>query len=134
MMLTGRFVNGREAHRLGIGNCYLSVDEGLKGIKKLGQLKELDAGEGAKEESQKADEVKKMRLRKGNAMVLNRAIQLATSIAKGGPLAIRAVVAAVREGGEEGENKAYDSVVGTGDRNEALKAFAEKREAVFKGR
>jgi methylglutaconyl-CoA hydratase len=36
--------------------------------------------------------------------------------------------------GEDAENEAYEVVLGTEDRIEALKAFAEKRGPVFKGR
>lgn len=35
---------------------------------------------------------------------------------------------------EEIENKMYEKVVRTEDRNEALKAFGEKRKPEFKGR
>jgi methylglutaconyl-CoA hydratase len=35
---------------------------------------------------------------------------------------------------EQKENEMYERVVATEDRNEALKAFGEKRKPVFKGR
>ncbi|KAJ4384650.1 hypothetical protein N0V86_000250 [Didymella sp. IMI 355093] len=67
--------------------------------------------------------------------VLNEAVQLAITICEGGPIAIKAALAAV-EGcalGEKAENAAYELVVKTKDRDEALAAFREKRKAVFKG-
>ncbi|RMZ70323.1 Methylglutaconyl- hydratase mitochondrial [Pyrenophora seminiperda CCB06] len=67
--------------------------------------------------------------------VLNEAIRLAREICEGGPIAIKAALAAV-EGcalGEKAENAAYDIVVKTKDRDEALLAFREKRKPVFKG-
>ena len=68
--------------------------------------------------------------------VLRAAVEVAREICEGGPVAVREVVAAVgREGGGgEEENRAYERVVGTEDRGEALRAFAEKRRPVFKGR
>jgi len=66
---------------------------------------------------------------------LQEAVRLAREICEGGPIAIRAALAAV-EGcalGEKAENAAYDIVVKTKDRDEALAAFREKRKPVFKG-
>ena len=67
--------------------------------------------------------------------VLNEAIRLAREICEGGPIAIRAALAAV-EGcalGEKAENAAYEVVVRTKDRDEALVAFRKKRKPVFRG-
>ncbi|CAI6338788.1 unnamed protein product [Periconia digitata] len=67
--------------------------------------------------------------------VLDEAVRLAMEICEGGPVAIKAALAAV-EGcalGEKAENAAYDIVVKTKDRDEALVAFREKRKPVFKG-
>ncbi|CAA9965780.1 hypothetical protein CFE70_009168 [Pyrenophora teres f. teres 0-1] len=67
--------------------------------------------------------------------VLDEAIRLAREICEGGPIAIKAALAAV-EGcalGEQAENAAYDIVVKTKDRDEALLAFREKRKPVFRG-
>ncbi|KAF2000457.1 ClpP/crotonase [Amniculicola lignicola CBS 123094] len=67
--------------------------------------------------------------------VLDEAIKLAREICEGGPIAIKAALAAV-EGcayGEKSENAAYDIVVKTKDRDEALAAFREKRKPVFRG-
>lgn len=67
--------------------------------------------------------------------VLEEAVRLAREICEGGPIAIKAALAAV-EGcalGEKAENAAYDIVVKTKDRDEALQAFREKRKPVFKG-
>ncbi|CAN9126133.1 unnamed protein product [Alternaria alternata] len=67
--------------------------------------------------------------------VLNEAVRLAREICEGGPIAIKAALQAV-EGcalGEKAENAAYELVVRTKDRDEALLAFREKRKPVFKG-
>lgn len=67
--------------------------------------------------------------------VLSEAIKLARDICEGGPIAIKAALAAV-EGcalGERAENAAYELVVKTKDRDEALVAFREKRKPTFKG-
>lgn len=67
--------------------------------------------------------------------VLDEAIKLARQICEGGPIAIKAAIQAI-EGcamGEKAENAAYELVVKTKDRDEALAAFREKRKPVFKG-
>ena len=103
MMLTGRRVGGAEAYFIGL--CERLVDVGDE--------------EGMKEGV--------ARLR-----VLEGAVDWARGICEGGPGAARAVIRAVG-GGEEVENKEYDGVVGMRDRDEALRAFGEKRKPVFQG-
>jgi methylglutaconyl-CoA hydratase len=68
--------------------------------------------------------------------VLEEAIKLARDICNGGPIAIRQALRAVNGcfKREEAENAAYDVVVKTQDRDEALAAFREKRKPAFKGR
>ncbi len=66
--------------------------------------------------------------------VLEGAVGLAGEICEGGPGAVGAAVRAVREGTAAGEGREYGRLVGMGDRDEALRAFGEKRKAVFKGR
>ncbi len=68
--------------------------------------------------------------------VLGQAVALANDICEGGPVATRAALQAVNgwEGGEKSENAAYDLVLPTADRIEALTAFGEKRKPIFKGR
>jgi methylglutaconyl-CoA hydratase len=65
---------------------------------------------------------------------LSEAVRLAGEICEGGPVAVRAALRAVEEPREAVENDMYERVVRTEDRDEALKAFGEKRKPVFKGR
>lgn len=72
---------------------------------------------------------------------LEAAMALAAEIAANGPLALRAAKRAVEEGldlqiseGLTAELRAYESIIPTEDRREALRAFMEKRKPAFKGR
>jgi len=73
---------------------------------------------------------------KARGKVLDVSVQLAKDICEGGPVALREAMRAVNgwQRGEVSENEAYDNILNTEDRLEALKAFAEKRKPVFKGR
>ncbi|KAL2110340.1 hypothetical protein VUR80DRAFT_1345 [Thermomyces stellatus] len=64
---------------------------------------------------------------------LSEAVRLATEICEGGPVAVRSALKAVAFARPEMENKMYERIVQTEDRDEALKAFQEKRKPVFKG-
>lgn len=75
----------------------------------------------------------------GQGMVAARA--LAREIAANGPLAVRAAKRAIDGGAGlpmdqalAVELRAYESIIPTEDRREAIKAFAEKRPPAFKGR
>ena len=72
---------------------------------------------------------------------LEKALELAAEIGANGPLALRAAKAAIVEGlelplasGLAAELRAYESIIPTRDRVEALRAFAEKRKPRFEGR
>lgn len=70
----------------------------------------------------------------GMEEVTRAAVELAEEICMGGPVGLRMGKRAIEGGCEEAENKAYEGVVATEDRDEALRAFREKRKPVFKGR
>ncbi|KAI9790103.1 MAG: hypothetical protein M1816_005573 [Peltula sp. TS41687] len=106
LILTGRRAGGLEAHRLGLCD----------------RLVEITPADHAREGG-------------ARELVMQEAIKLAYGICEGGPLAIRAAKKAVENWQvREAENMAYDEVIATDDRNEALMAFREKRKPVFKGR
>lgn len=105
MILTGRRVGAPEAYFLGL--CDRLVEVTPEDAKQGGARKKI----------------------------LDEAVKLAREICEGGPIAIKAALAAV-EGcalGEKAENAAYELVVKTKDRDEALVAFREKRKPVFRG-
>ena len=67
--------------------------------------------------------------------VLKQAMKLAANIALRAPLSVRAVIQATQNGGSPAaEGRAYESVIRTHDRNEALAAFKDKRPAHFSGK
>ena len=107
MILTGRRVSGPEAYFLGLTDRLVEVND---------------------------EEAKTPGVARGK--VLGQAVALANDICEGGPVAIRAALQAVNgwQAGEESENKAYEIVLPTADRTEALTAFGEKRKPMFKGR
>jgi len=59
--------------------------------------------------------------------VLEEAVRVAKGICEGGPRAVGCALRAVRGGSEEVENREYEVCLGGGEREEALRAFAEKR-------
>jgi methylglutaconyl-CoA hydratase len=106
LILTGRRVGAPEAYFLGLCDRLVEV---------------------------KLEDAQQPGVARGKA--LEEAVKLARDICDGGPIAIKAALAAV-EGcalGEKAENAAYEIVVKTKDRDEALVAFREKRKPVFKG-
>lgn len=107
MILTGRRVSGPEAYFLGL--CDRLVETSGEDLKAPGVAR---------------------------GKVLEQAVILANDICEGGPVATQAALQAVNgwQQGEKSENAAYDIVVPTQDRTEALRAFGEKRKPVFKGR
>ena len=107
LILTGRKVQGPEAYFFGL--CDRLVDVSAEEINTPGAAR---------------------------TKVLDAALQMARTICEGGPVAVRAAMLAVRDWklGEQAENAAYEVVLKTEDRKEALKTFGEKRAAVFRGR
>lgn len=82
----------------------------------------VEVGEGTEEEV----------LKESRERVLIEALRMALEITEGAPVAVREALGAIGHG-QERENRAYDIVVKTEDRDEALKAFEEKRKPVWKG-
>ena len=107
MILTGRRVSGPEAYFTGLCDRLIEVTP------------EQQAKEGV-----------------ARAKVLDASIQLARDLSQGGPVALAQAMKAVNawQRGEEAENEAYEVVLQTEDRIEALNAFAEKRGPIFRGR
>ncbi|CAK7246376.1 MAG: hypothetical protein STHCBS139747_008006 [Sporothrix thermara] len=125
LVLTGRRVSAPEAYFLGIADRLVEVTEDPA----------QQDGEGGKERTE--DDKNKDRaalLDTSRRAALSEAVRLAEEICEGGPVAVRAALQAVQYPAEIVENKMYDRVVATEDRDEALKAFAEKRRPSFKGR
>ncbi|TAQ89838.1 hypothetical protein B7494_g1828 [Chlorociboria aeruginascens] len=111
LVLTGRRVSAAEAYFLGIADRLVQV---------------LPEGEG--------EDAQMEVMKRAKEQVLLEAVRLAANICEGAPTAVRAALQAVGYAREEVENKMYERVVGTEDRNEALAAFREKRKPVFTGR
>ncbi|ERF69790.1 hypothetical protein EPUS_07046 [Endocarpon pusillum Z07020] len=107
MILTGRRVSGAEAY-------FMSLCDRLVEI-----TPEEEKQEGA-----------------ARAKVLQVSLDLARDVCEGGPIALAQAIKAVNgwQKGEEAENEAYNTVLGSEDRLEALRAFSEKRKPTFKGR
>lgn len=104
LILTGRRVSAAEAYFMGIAD----------------RLVKIEPGEGE--------------MKRGMEGALKEAIDMAAEICQGGPVAVRAALEAVAYANDEVENKQYARVFVTDDRNEALKAFAEKRKPKFTGK
>lgn len=115
LILTGRRVAAPEAYFIGLADRLVEV------------LPEEEA------EGKGADARGKI-LETARVSALSEAVRMAQEICQGGPVAIRAALEAVSWAREEKENEMYLRVVDTEDRNEALKAFQEKRKPVFVGR
>ena len=108
LILTGRRVSGPEAYFLGLCDRLVEVSEEEYSIPGVARAKTLET-----------------------------AMTMATEICEGAPIAVKAAMQAVAGSrrGEASENKAYDLVLPTSDRLEALRAFVEKKDRpAFKGR
>lgn len=107
MILTGRRVSGAEAYFMGLCDRLVEITP--------------------EEEQQQGQ---------AGSKVLDVSLQLARDLCEGGPIALTQAMRAVNgwQRGEEAENEAYEVVLQSEDRLEALRAFAEKRRPVFKGK
>jgi methylglutaconyl-CoA hydratase len=69
----------------------------------------------------------------GNEAATNSAMKMAEQICEGGPIAINAAKRAVKGRSPDWERAAYEKVVNSKDKFEALDAFAQKRKPNFTG-
>jgi len=120
MMLTGRRVGAAEAYFIGLCDRLVEMAPDVHGA------------------AASAVDGERVLLAEARDRALQGAVLLAREICEGGPVATRMLIEAVLgdEGvgsAEERENRAYEGVLGTRDRNEALAAFREKRKPVFRG-
>ncbi|KAG5949043.1 hypothetical protein E4U60_007643 [Claviceps pazoutovae] len=125
LILTGRRVSASEAYFLGLADRLVEV----AGVPEKRQEEEEEEGHNYRDERQEG-----VRLEGARKLALAEAVRLAQEICEGGPVAIRAGLQAVGWGRLDKEAEMYERVVATEDRDEALKAFQEKRKPVFKGR
>ncbi|KAF1808461.1 methylglutaconyl-CoA hydratase [Eremomyces bilateralis CBS 781.70] len=108
LILTGRRISAPEAYFLGLCNRLVEVLP--------------EEGESMEDLSRRARET-----------VLQEAVGMANEICEGAPTAVRSALKAIGRG-EDAENAAYNEILTTEDRIEALKAFAEKRKPVYRGK
>ncbi|KAG6031780.1 hypothetical protein E4U19_007877 [Claviceps sp. Clav32 group G5] len=128
LILTGRRVSASEAYFLGLADRLVEV--AAKPEKR--QEEGLDHHHHHHHHHHERQE--STRLEEARKLALAEAVRLAREICQGGPVAIRAGLQAVGWGRLDKEAEMYERVVATEDRDEALKAFQEKRKPVFKGR
>ena len=124
LILTGRRVSAAEAYFLGLADRLVEI--GPENEEQAEIWEALDEKERNRETLALA--------RQG---ALSEAVRLALEISEGGPVAVRAGLRALSDAqgpSETLENKMYERVVRTEDRDEALRAFGEKRKPVFTGR
>lgn len=107
MILTGRRVSGPEAYFMGLCDRLVEITP---------------------EERQQEGVARKK--------VLQVSLELARDLCEGAPIALAQAMKAVNgwQRGEAAENEAYEVVLKSEDRLEALNAFAEKRKPAFRGR
>ncbi|KAG5918394.1 hypothetical protein E4U61_001807 [Claviceps capensis] len=128
LVLTGRRVSASEAYFLGLADRLVEV-AGVPEKRQKEEEEEEEEGHNYRDERQEG-----ARLEGARKLALAEAVRLAQEICEGGPVAIRAGLQAVGWGRLDKEAEMYERVVATEDRDEALKAFQEKRKPVFKGR
>lgn len=110
LILTGRYITGAQAWELGICEKLVPVHE-------TAPKETTDTGRLAKRKA-----------------VLDAALETAIQICNGAPGVLGPAMRAVKAGNEKTENQEYESILDMEDRMEALNAFYEKRQPVFRGR
>ena len=148
MILTGKKIDGRVAGQWGL--CNRVVEDGdveEEGEENAGRQMEgtdrgnVDGSVRGGAEGTNIDGAAKVKDNLSREAIVREkvnaeAISFARDLCKGAPLATMAALKAVRGWRDAGasEAMAYEEVVGTRDRNEALAAFREKRAPVFEGK
>lgn len=129
LVLTGRRVVAPEAYFLGLADRLVELRPESEA-----QAREWQALGEDNNRGEDREELDRRMLAAARRLALSEAVRLAGEICEGGPVAVRAALRAVGEPREAVEKTMYERVVRTEDRDEALRAFAEKRKPVFKGR
>lgn len=137
MVLTGRRVGPLEALDMGLATRIARAPESTPASTPaiIADSATTKAGDGAGWVPELEQALIELDAHTAYDPALATAIALAWEICSGGPIAIRAAKGAVRgwRHGEDVENAAYCKVIGTKDRDEALRAFREKRAPRFTG-
>lgn len=108
LILTGRRVTGPEAYILGLCDRLVVVDDTMSEAPSPTRIRDL---------------------------VMDQALRLARDVCEGAPLAVLAAKRSVEAWQvREAESMAYDDIISTYDRDEALRAFRDKRRPSFQGK
>ncbi|KIS70784.1 putative methylglutaconyl-coa hydratase [Mycosarcoma maydis] len=141
-------IAGPAATRLGLTETKLGIIPGAGGTSRLTRLVGAARAKELIFSAKLVDAVEASRIgfvdivaQEGDdTAAFNKGVQLARSFAKNGPLAVRAAKLAIDKGEQmdpetalDFERQCYETILGTKDRLEGLKAFAEKREPEYRG-
>lgn len=132
--------------RLGVPETSLAIIPGAGGTQRLSKAVGLSIAKELTFTATPVSAVEAQRIGLINHAVdagkaVEKALEIATKIAENGPVAVAAAKTAISEGyaldrrkGMLMEQLCYDKVLGTSDRLEGLKAFAEKRKPQYQGK
>ncbi|PFH57637.1 hypothetical protein XA68_14762 [Ophiocordyceps unilateralis] len=129
LILTGRRVSAQEAYFIGLADRLVELPSDSEG-----QKSSSSSSSSSSTSSSNTDASDPRLLSTARLTARAVALRLAQEICQGGPVAVRAAIEAVAAASPLTETDMYRRVVDTDDRNEALRAFQEKRKPVFTGR